>query len=260
MLKEAILIGLIGVFAMYDSRLLGRLNFERPLITSTLVGLALGDFKTGLIVGASLELVSLGIVNVGAAAPPDMVLGSVIASSFAILTGAGSEEALTIAIPVAVFGQLLGIAVRTVLAGLTHRADSAIEDGKFKRALQMHYLWGTIIYGLMYFIPIFLAIYFGTDLVEQIVTAIPAWLTDGLRVASALMPAFGFAMLMDIMVTSKNIIFLFLGFFVTAYSGISITGIAIFAVILAFILMDLKFNRLVTDTVTDEDDFLDMPD
>ena len=77
---------------------MGRLNFERPLIVSTLVGLALGDLEKGLIVGASLELMSLGLVNIGAAAPPDMNMASIIATSFAILSNANAEAALTIAI------------------------------------------------------------------------------------------------------------------------------------------------------------------
>ena len=75
MLIQSILLGLIGVLCILDSRLLGRLNFERPLIVSTLVGIVLGDMQKGLMVGASLELISLGLVNIGAAAPPDMKYG-----------------------------------------------------------------------------------------------------------------------------------------------------------------------------------------
>ena len=116
MLVQSIVLGLIGVFVMLDSRLLGRLNFERPLIVGTLVGLALGDLEKGLLVGASIELISLGVVQVGAAVPADMTLGAVIATAFAILSGSNAETALTIAIPIAILGQLLGILMRTVLA------------------------------------------------------------------------------------------------------------------------------------------------
>ena len=49
MLLNAVVVGLIAVFARIDSRMLGRLNFERPLITCTLVGLFLGDVKTGIL-------------------------------------------------------------------------------------------------------------------------------------------------------------------------------------------------------------------
>lgn len=129
MLIKAILVGLIGVIAILDSRLLGRLNLERPLISATPKQDWFGDLTTGLIVGATLELVSLGLVNVGAAAPPDMNLGAIIATAFTILTGATPETALTIAIPIAVLGQLLGILLRTLLASLTRiRADALVKN------------------------------------------------------------------------------------------------------------------------------------
>ena len=95
---SAVLVGLVGVFCMWDSRLLGRLNFEQPLVGATLVGLLLGDVPTGLAVGAAVELVSMGLVQVGAAVPPDMVLGGIVAAAFACLTDASAETAMTIAI------------------------------------------------------------------------------------------------------------------------------------------------------------------
>lgn len=143
MLFQSIALGLIGVFCILDSRLLGRLNFERPLIVSTLVGLVLGDLEKGLLVGASLELISLGLVNIGAAAPPDMNMASIIATAFAILSGANVEAALTIAIPISVLGQMLGILMRTILSNLTHRADKLIEEGNYGSARRIHIVWGT---------------------------------------------------------------------------------------------------------------------
>ena len=63
MFVTALLLGLVGVFCILDSRILGRMNFERPLITCTIVGALLGDLQTGLTLGASIELMSLGIVQ-----------------------------------------------------------------------------------------------------------------------------------------------------------------------------------------------------
>lgn len=100
MLIKAILLGLVSLVAVVDSRLIGRQNIGRPLILSTLAGLVLGDMKQGIILGASLELMSMGFVAIGAAGPPNMQLGSVIATAFAILSGATTEEALSLAIPV----------------------------------------------------------------------------------------------------------------------------------------------------------------
>ncbi|WP_127837125.1 PTS mannose/fructose/sorbose/N-acetylgalactosamine transporter subunit IIC [Clostridium prolinivorans] len=243
MLLKSILIALIGVFCILDSRLLGRLNFERPLIVSTLVGIVLGDIQKGLMVGASLELIALGLVNIGAAAPPDMNMASIIATAFAILSNANAQTALTIAIPIAILGQMLGILMRTILSNLTHRADYLIEKEEYEKARRIHILWGTVLYSLMYFIPIFLAIYFGTDLVKDIVNVIPNWLIDGLTLASKILPAYGFALLLNIMLSAKMLPFLLIGFFITAYSNLSVTGIAIFACLFAFILSEFKFKN-----------------
>lgn len=260
LLVQSILLGLIGVFCILDSRLLGRLNFERPLIVSTLVGIVLGDMEKGLMVGASLELISLGVVNIGAAAPPDMNMGSIIATSFAILSKSDAQTALTIAIPIAILGQMLGIVMRTILSRLTHTADELIEKGEYKKATNIHIVWGPILYSLMYFMPIFLAVYFGTDLVKNIVESIPAWLTNGLTLASKILPAYGFALLLSTMLSGKMLPFLLVGFFVTAYSGLSVTGIAIFACALAFVLVELKFKKEGASVATDPLDDLESLD
>ncbi len=107
MLIKAILLGLVGIVGVIDSRLIGRQNIGRPLILSTLAGLVLGDVRQGVILGASLELISMGFVAIGAAGPPNMQFGSIIATAFAILSGASTEAALTIAVPVAVIGEFI---------------------------------------------------------------------------------------------------------------------------------------------------------
>ncbi|MFW2490169.1 PTS sugar transporter subunit IIC [Clostridium chromiireducens] len=254
MLIKSILLGFIGVICILDSRLLGRLNLERPLIVSTLVGFVLGDIQKGLMVGAALELISLGLVHIGAAAPPDMNMASIIATAFAILSNADSEAALTIAIPIAVLGQMLGVVMRTILSNLTHIADSLIQKGKYKKAYRIHIFWGTLLYSIMYFVPIFLAIYFGADLVKNIVEVIPAWLTSGLSLSSKLLTAYGFALLLSTMLSTRMLPFLLGGFFVTAYSNLSVTGVAITACIAAFVLAEFKFKK---ETVVDELDILD---
>ena len=43
MFVTSLILGLVGVFCILDSRILGRLNFERPLITCTIVGSAAGQ-------------------------------------------------------------------------------------------------------------------------------------------------------------------------------------------------------------------------
>ena len=49
-LFQCFIISLIAVASQLDSRILGRTNLERPLITCTLVGLFLADLSKGLLV------------------------------------------------------------------------------------------------------------------------------------------------------------------------------------------------------------------
>ena len=212
MLIKAILLGLVGVVGVIDSRLIGRQNIGRPLILSTLAGLVLGDLTKGITLGASLELISMGFVSIGAAGPPNMQFGSIIATAFAILSGASTEEALTIAIPVAVAGEFLSIIMRMVIAQFSHVADHAIEEGKYGRAIHIHLWWSFIFNALVYFIPIFLT------------------------VAGNLLSALGFAMLLSTMLSKKMFPYFLLGFLVVAYSGLDLIAVTLYSGILAFIL------------------------
>lgn len=253
MLTKAILLGIISVFGVMDSRMLGRTNFEQPLVMGALVGIALGDLTKGLIVGASLELIFMGIVNISAAAPPDLVLGSVMATTFAILSHTNAQTALTIALPVAILGQMVGILLRMFMSTFVHRAESDIENGDFAKARRFHILWGPILYSLMYFVPVFIAIYFGADVVKDIVQSIPSWLTDGLNLASKILPAYGFALLMQTMVSKKTVVYLLIGFFITAYGGLSVTGVAIFAGLLVLVLNEILPKNNVVEASSDDE-------
>lgn len=243
MLIKAILLGLVGIVGVIDSRLIGRQNIGRPLILSTLAGLVLGDVRQGVILGASLELISMGFVAIGAAGPPNMQFGSIIATAFAILSGASTEAALTIAVPVAVIGEFLSVIMRMVIAQFSHVADKAIENGQFKKAIHIHLWWSFGFNALVYFIPIFLTVYFGTDLVTNLVAAIPQAITNGLTVAGNLLSALGFAMLLSSMLSKKMFPYFLLGFLIVAYSGLSLIGVTMFAAILAFILIRFCMER-----------------
>ena len=108
---------------------------------------------------------------------------------------------------------------------------------------EMHIVWGTLLYSLMYFIPIFLSVYFGTDLVQKIVAFIPAWLTDGLNLGSKFLTAYGIALLLSTMLNRDLTVYFLLGFFFVGYLGLDITAVAIFAAILAVILTGLKYGK-----------------
>lgn len=87
---QAALIALIA-FLAYMGDALGYSQYDRPLCTGVLVGIALNDVQQGLMVGASLELVYMGTLTIGGAFPPDIYTGGILGTAFAITTGSGIE-------------------------------------------------------------------------------------------------------------------------------------------------------------------------
>lgn len=236
MLIKSVLVGLVSVLGVVDSRLIGRQNLSRPLILSSLVGLVLGDLTTGVMLGASLELIAMGMVGIGAAAPPNMQIGSVIATSFTILTGASTESALAIAIPVAVAAEFIGIVMRMIIAQFAHVADRRIEEGNFAAARRIHIGWSFTLNALLYFVPVFLAVYAGVGLVQGFVDAIPDRLTAALSMAGSMLTALGFAMLLSTMLSRKLVPYFLLGFFVVAYTGLDLIAVTLMGAFVAFVM------------------------
>ena len=90
---QALLVALWVTWAMIDEQTL-QLQTTRAIITGTVVGIIMGDLKTGLIVGATVELMFLASVFVGTAVAPDVTLSAAIATAIAVLSGGGTEVAI----------------------------------------------------------------------------------------------------------------------------------------------------------------------
>ena len=65
MLIKTVMIILVAFFA-YMHSYMGSTMHNRPIIVAPLVGLVLGDLTTGILVGATLELVFMGAFPIGA--------------------------------------------------------------------------------------------------------------------------------------------------------------------------------------------------
>lgn len=61
------------------------LNF--PVITGTLAGIIMGDMVLGLAIGATLQLMVLGVGTYGGASIPDFTTGAIVGTVFAVLSG-----------------------------------------------------------------------------------------------------------------------------------------------------------------------------
>jgi len=216
---------------------MGYLGFDRPIVSGFVVGIILGDLKTGIIIGATIEAIFLGMFTVGAALAPDYNLAGIIGAALGIASGFGIESAVALAVPVALLGQfiMIGFVYPMNLIPL-HLSDKFAEQGR-SRPIELLFYSGGILWFIKGFVPTFLAVYFGVQIVENTFNAIPNWLVDGFSVVGGILPALGFAMLLNVIgVKGRTIAFFMLGFVAISYLPIDIIGLAIVGVVIAYIM------------------------
>lgn len=209
-------------------------GFERPIVVGPLVGLIMGDVGSGLVIGATIELVYMGLFAIGGAQPPDVITAGVLGTAFAISAGAGPAEALAIALPASMLASTLWIGMLTLYAGLIHKADSYAEEGNVKGIGRLHFLGGLGMF-LLYFLMVFVSYLVGKDAVANILNAIPQWLQDGISVASGVLPALGFALLLNILWRGALIPYLVLGFVLVVYLELPLIAVAIVSAAMALL-------------------------
>lgn len=231
MLVEALLIaiwaGIAGI-DMFD----GLTHIHRPIVTGPIVGLILGDMTTGLIVGASLEVVFMGMVPLAGAQPPNVVIGGIIGTSIAILGKLDPQAAIGVAIPFAVAAQAGITLLFTIFSPVMHKADKYAEEANTKGIDKINYM-GMVVLFISYFICGFLPIFFGAEQAAAIVNKIPTVIIEGLSVAGGMMPAIGFAMLLKIMLKKEYVAFLIGGFLLVTYFNIPILALALVGLCIA---------------------------
>lgn len=256
MIVQAVLVGLIGALGCLDYQL-GTLYMFRPIVMCPLVGLALGDLQTGLAVGASLELLFMGSISIGAYVPPNETIGGVLACAFAISLGEGTEAAIALAMPIAVLSLAIGNLLQPIWPFFVDKADAFAKKGNLRGIYALH--WGIGLWGCAeYFLLCGGAFLLGVDAVQGILDWIPSFILDGFGVAANLLPAMGFAMLGRLVITKKLVPFYFLGFLLCSYMGVPVLGVAILAIIIGiekFDLINMNTGAQMALEGDDDDDF-----
>jgi PTS system N-acetylgalactosamine-specific IIC component len=108
-------------------------SLYQPIVMGPVVGLILGDVQTGLIIGGSYQLMTIGSMPVGGAQPPNAVIGGIMATVFGITMNISEPQAaLALAIPFALLGQYAVTIVFTVTSGFMAKADKFAEEADTK--------------------------------------------------------------------------------------------------------------------------------
>ncbi len=212
-LLQAFALGIIAFIAGLDM-FNGLTHMHRPVVLGPLVGLVLGVLHTGILTGGTLELVWMGMAPLAGAQPPNVIIGTIVGTAFAITTGVKPDVAVGVAVPFAVAVQMglvwmglaplagaqppnviigtivgtafaittgvkpdvaVGVAVPfavavqmgitflfSVMSGVMSRCDRMAENADTRGIERVNYL-ALLALGTFYFLCAFLPIYFGAE-------------------------------------------------------------------------------------------------
>lgn len=230
-----------------------------PLFAATVTGLVMGDLKTGLTIGATLQLMTLGVATYGGATVPDFLSGAIMGTAYAILSGNGAEYGIGVAVPIGLLLTQLDILGRMTNTFFQHKADKYAAKGDFKGVERCNVL-GILPWTLSRVIPVFIGLAFGEQVVKLINDWIPVWVMSGLKAAGAILPAMGIAILMRYLPIKKYWPYFIIGFVLLAFGSefFSVLGVALVGVALAGMYVKNQSNNKAVasenGTVTYEDD------
>lgn len=253
---QALLVTLVGIIATIDYN--GPLfMIHRPLVTSAMVGLVLGDFTQGVLIGSALELTWLGVTGIGGYTPPDTISGAIIGTAFGILSGQGETAGIAIAVPIAVATQQLDVLAKTLDVYFVKKADNDAKNGDYSKIGFYHYS-SLILITLFKIVPIFLAIMLGGEYVADLFAKVPPIVMQGLNSAGALLPSIGFGMLLNMMLKKNMWVFLLIGFICSVYGGMSTIGISLVGIAVAYFYDMIGSKPQKTTSNSDVEEDLDL--
>ena len=251
MLTNALLAALAVFICFAGNYLTGQSMMERPLVVGLVTGLLMGDMRTGILMGASLEAIFMGNVNIGGVIAAEPVTASVISTTFAITSGVSTSAALTLAIPVGMLAAFVVMFLKNVFMNIFAPVlDKIAREGKEKQIVALHY--GTwIIYYVIISSISFIGIYAGSGPVNEFVKTIPQNVMNGLNAAGGLLPAVGFAMLMKLLWDNKLAVYYLLGFILTAYVKLPAVAVAALGIVIcvAVAQSEIRFNKMASEGV-----------
>ena len=253
---------LLGLFACLASMpglggtSVGNYTLGRPLVAGLIVGIILGDVALGIIVGAAIQVVYIALVTPGGTVSADVRAACYIGIPLAMMavsaqgldpnSADAAALATTLGATCGTLGAILFYGTATINLVWQSIGWKALENGDTHKLYLVDMVLPWISHIICSFIPTFVIVYFGQDMVDVIMGGLPM---DGLPMKTlfavgSLLPCVGIAILLK-QVISKPTDFLtfFFGFTLAAVMGcnlIACSAIACFFALINFELSTIK--------------------
>lgn len=254
---------LFGLFACLSSMpgmggtTVGNYTLGRPLVAGLVVGIIMGDVRSGILIGASIQLVYIALVTPGGTVSADVRAVSYIGIPLAILAvkSQGLDPASTEAAGLAAS---LGAAVGTLGTVLFYGTATVnlvwqgmgwkwLEKGDLKKLYIVDFALPWVGHILCSFIPTFIITLGGAGMVDLMKQYLPM---DGVAMKTlftvgSLLPTVGIGILLK-QVISKPTDFLtfFFGFILAAVMGVNLIAAALIGCFFAVINYKLESLKI----------------
>lgn len=231
----------------------------RPIITGPIVGLVLGDFTTGIIMGGMIEAVYMGIVSVGGGAPANAYDATVICVSFVIVGGISMEAGLALALPIGTLTARIPNLILPIHAYFIRIFEKYAKNGDIKGYSRLQSWYRFLISKTVQTIIVFLAVWLGADVVTSVFNALPGFVMKGLAAGAAMLPAVGLGILTTMIFNKELGAFVLIGFALNAYLGLGTMAVAIMAGAVAVLMFFADINKssnTPTTALSEEEEFL----
>ncbi|MBI1801685.1 MAG: PTS sugar transporter subunit IIC [Chloroflexi bacterium] len=223
-----------------------------PIIAGTIVGIIMGDMGRGILLGASINLVFLGVISAGGSSPADPALAGWLGTALAMSAGLSEKEAIAIAAPIGVIGLFGFFSRMSVDVAFVHRADAEAEKGNIKGVVFNNVVPGQIYVFLTTFIPVVVLALAGSAALDALFTAIDPfrggsadwrWLRDWFIIAGSVLVAVGIGLNLNLILTPAMIPYMLIFFTVAALTKANIIALAVIAAGLAVMHVTLFRRR-----------------
>jgi len=240
---QALLIAAIGYLSSIYSPWLtlgGWYTLGRPLIAGFVIGIILGDVTTGVLMGAAVQAVFIGLVTPGGSMPGDANLAAYIGIPLAMAGGLDTTFAVSMSVVLSFLGILLVLLVVTVNCLFVHRMDKDIEAGRLGRACSVP-VTGQITNFTVRFFPIFFACWLGQNFTVKIAQSLPVAVVGIFGMFGTLLPLVGFAILLGFLVRKPaHLLWYVFGFILSRALHLPILPVLAIASLFAY--LDLSYT------------------
>lgn len=224
---QSLLIAL-WVAAVMSRSLLGgatlTLRFS-PLMTGLIVGVVMGDVAGAMVITAAIQLIYMGVFSPGGTMPSEPAVAAAIAVPVALLGGMEPQAAIAVAVPVGLLGAYayqFRFFLNTFVGKMT---DKAVEDVDSAAITRSVILYPTIASFLLFVPIIFIALFWGTPYIVQVLGALEGTVAiHMLEVIGGGLAAIGIATTIYVIGREDYLLFFLLAYFLSViFADLNVT-------------------------------------